>query len=267
MTRPFRALERMEERVLGALQLVDAGTRAPLTRSFEVRALGPGHATLVRNRGGMIVVLAWSELAAHEAAFDAPPATPATGSRSLRLAIRDPLGEYLPRLAVLALPRDPAPAQAGTSESLFEPARVPMFPSASAATGTNWSLLRVSLSETATGDALGGALLRVRRNGEVLARGLTDARGEALIAVVGVPIVTFSDAEGPVTTAALEVVLEAFFDPASGLRSARGESAREAPLVDPLAIEAQSAGLPAASANLSIAARRSQHCALTLDLP
>lgn len=267
MTRAFRELERCEARVLGALQLVDAGTEAPLVRLFEVRLFGPGQASLLRNGSGLIVVRAWSDLAAHEDAFDAPPSAPVVGSRSLRLAIRDPLGKYLPRIATLALPRDASAAQAGNAESLFQPARVPMFPSASAPTGTNWSLLRVSLTETGTGHALGGALLRVRRNGEVLARGLTDARGEGLIAVVGVPIVTFSDHDGPVTTADLAVVLDAIFDPASGLRTAPGQSVRESPLVDPVAIEAQAADLPTASLNLSIAARRSQHRALTLDLP
>lgn len=266
MTHPFRELETLDARVLGALQLVDAVTDVTLERAFDVRVLGPGRARLLRNCSGVIVVSAWSELAAHAIAFDAPPAEPATGSLGLRFSIHDPLGQYLPRAATLTLPREPAAAQSDNADSLFQPARVPLYPSANAATGANWSLLRVSLRETNSGDALGGALLRVRRNEQVMARGITDARGEALIAIVGVPFLTFSEGAGPVTTADLAVVLEAYFDSESGLRTPRNSNAIAAPLVDPSAIEARAGELPRVSTNLSIAARRTQTCALALAL-
>lgn len=267
--RAFRELERHEDRVLGALQLVDAGTGASIDRSFDVRVLGPGQATLVRNRSGLYVIRHWSELAAHALPFDAPPLTPDVGAQALRLSISDPLGQYLPRIATLRLPRDPA---ANAPDSLFQPALVPLYPAASAATGANWALLRVTLTETGSGDALGGALLRVRRNGEVLARGLSDWRGEALIPVVGVPVTTFSDDQNAVVVSEIEVSLEAVFDAATGLRTPiaavrAGRAPAVLPQVDPVALETQIASLPNTSLNLSIAARRSQHRALSLDLP
>lgn len=265
MTRPFRELEHQDQRVLGALALVDASTGAAIDRALELRVLGPGHAVLRRNASGLVVIREWSQLAAHASAFDAPPEAPAIRP-SLRVAVRDPLGQYLPRLASITLPRDPSPEQAASADSLFQPLRVPMYPAAGAATGNNWSLLRVSLHASDNGDALGGALLRVRRNGTVLARGLTDARGEGLVAVVGVPVTTFSDDENAVVVSEIEVELDAVFDRAMGLRTPRGVASVATPWVDPLDLEARADTLPRASTSLFIAARRTQPRALVLDL-
>lgn len=270
--RALRELERQEDRVLGALRIVDAGTGAALERAVELRAVADGRVVLTRNRSGLHVIREWSALAAHAGAFAQPPAAPAIGSRKLRLAVRDPLGIYLPRIAAIALPRDADPANAAAEVSLYRPVEVPMYASASAPPGANWAVLRVTLSATGSGDALGGALLRVRRNGEVLARGLSDWRGEALVPVVGVPVTTFSDDDDAVVVSAIEVTLEAFFDPATGTRTPMaavraGRAPASLPLVDPVALEAQAGGLPSAAAVLSIAARRQQHRALGLALP
>lgn len=266
--RAFRELERVEDRVLGALRLVDAGTGAPIQRRLRVEAVSPPSPRLVHNPSGLVVVASWPPLATHREHFDAPPAEPAPGSLSLDLAITDPDGQYMPRRCRMALPRDPDP---DAPDSLLRALDVPMYPAPAAALGTNWSALRVSLAG-AGGEALGGALLRVRRNGEVLARGLTDWRGEGLVAVVGVPVTTFSEGDDVVVVSEIEVTLEAVFDPASGTRTpaARvraGHAPEVPPSVDPAAIEAAMDALPRASAVLSIAARRQARCPLTLDLP
>jgi len=154
----------------GAVRFTDATTgRAGRTR---LRVEAPG-ASLVRNRSGLYVIRRWDELAAHESEFLSPP--------SVRRPARDPetqrdrsAGDYLSVAAQVRLPRVSDPAHAADADSLFQPAVVPLYPSASAPVGANWAVLRVSLSEAASGDALGGALLRVRSNGAVLARGLTD---------------------------------------------------------------------------------------------
>lgn len=265
----LRERERIHSRVLGALRFVDAGTGAAIPGAMRVEALD-GNARLVRNGSGLLVISQWSPLGEHRDAFPAPPAEPDVGSLSLRLAVDDPSGRYLPRLASLALPRDPDPANREQSDSLFRPVEVPMYPSAAAAIGgNNWSLLRVSLSEQASGDRLGGALLRVHRNGEVIARGLTDWRGEALVMVVGVPVMSFGD-DDAVVVAEIGVQLEAVFDPDAGQRTpaaALEEPHRPCPplRVDPSALEA-AADLPSATTPLAIAARRSRHVALSLEL-
>ncbi len=267
--RALRELERGEWRALGALRCVDATTGVPIERNLRVEAPG---ASLVRNRSGLYVIRHWDALAAHESEFPAPPATPAPGSRSLSLSVADPAGDYLCVAAQIRLPRTGDPAQADAADSLFQPAVVPLYPSASAPVGANWAVVRVSLTESASGDALGGALLRIRFNATVLARGLTDWRGEALVPVVGVPVTTFSEDANAVVISAINVSLQAAFDSASGSRTpaARVRAGRPPaalPLVDPGAIENAFDHLPHTQAELSIAARRSQSVMLSLDLP
>lgn len=269
MTRVLREIERVEWRVLGALRFVDATTGVPVERALRVDAPG---ASLVRNRSGLYVILHWDALAAHESEFLAPPAIPAPGSQMLSLSVTDPAGGYLSVAAQIRLPRVSDPAQAAAADSLFQPAVVPLYPSTSAPVGANWAVLRVSLTETASGDALGGALLRVRFNGTVLARGLTDWRGEALVPVVGVPVTTFSEDADAVVISEINVSLEAAFDSASGSRApaARVRAGRPPaalPRVDPSALESAFNALPHTQLAISIAARRSQSAVLSLNLP
>ena len=243
MSAIFLELERVESRVLGALRCTDGVTGTPIDRPLEVRAAG---ADILRNRSGLYVIRRAEALAAHEASFEAPPALPAQGSVALALTVADPLGAYLPRRATVLLPRDPDPANAGTAASLFRPLDLPLYPSPAAPLAVNWAVLRISLV-AAGGEHLGGALLRVLRNGNVLARGLTDWRGEGLLPVAGVPVTTFSEDEQAVVISEIEVTVQA--------------------LLDPAALEAAAATLPATQQNVAIAARRAQALSLSLTLP
>ena len=265
----IRELERTEWRVLGALRFVDATTRVPVEHGLHVEAPG---ATLVRNRSGMYVIRHWDALTTHESEFLAPPENPAIGSRSLTLSIADPAGHYLPVTAKIPLPRTSDPAQAEAADSLFQPIVVPLYPSTNAPVGANWAVLRVSVTEASSGDALGGALLRVQANGNVLARGLTDWRGEALVPVVGVPVTTFSDNASAVVISEINVTLRAAFDTTSGSRTSAtqvraGHPPSALPLVDPSALEGAFDTLPRTELALNIAARRSQNVLLSLSLP
>ena len=100
MTLLIRELERIDTRVLGALRCVDAATRVQVGTPLDVRIAG---ATVRRNRSGLYVIvraeapLSPAALAAHEAAFDTPPATPAVGDVTLTVTVSDPSGRYLPR--------------------------------------------------------------------------------------------------------------------------------------------------------------------------
>jgi hypothetical protein len=262
----FRERERLEHRVLGALRCVDATTQAPLEQPFTFEAEG---VRLLRNLGGLLVIREWAPLAAHAAAFETPPDAPAIGSRSLELTVRDPSGRYLPRRVRTALPRDPRPERAAEPDSLFRPIDIPMYPSPSLPLGANWVELRVTVTETASGDALGGALLRLVSEGRVLARGLTDWRGEALVPVAGVPVTTWSTEPGAVVVTEIPATLESVFDPVSGRRTAgaavrAGQAPLALPLVEPEAIEAARGELPQAARALRLAAGRSLHVVITI---
>jgi hypothetical protein len=269
MTRVIHELERVEQRVLGALRCVDVNTGVALNTPMTVEI---PQARLLRNRSGLHVIAHLPALAAHEVAFDAPPASPALRSVLLTATVRDPAGRYLPRLAAIALPRDPAAGNANEATSLFRPIDVALFPASTAVTGVNWCVLRISISHNTSGDALGGALLLVRQGNRTLARGLTDWRGEALVSVPGVPITTWSDVPGSVVVNEITAQITAVFDPASGLRTsaARVRDGREPaalPLVDPDRLEAQRNTLPRANRAVQLAAGVSRVLSLSLALP
>ena len=269
MTRLLHEHERFDHRVLGALRLVDATTLAPVDEPMFVAAPG---ARLIRNRSGLYVIRSWTRLAAHEAAFDAPPAAPPAGSESLNVDVRDPSGRYLSRRVTVALPRDANPARADEVISLFQPVDVPMYPSASSPLSANWVELRASVRESASGDALGGALLRVVAGPRLLARGLTDWRGEALVPVAGVPVTTWSTEPGAVVVSEIAASLECYFDAAAGTRTPManvraGMAPPAAPLPDPQALEGARAGLPQSVVPVVLAAGRALSVAVAVVVP
>lgn len=269
MTLLLRELERVEARVLGALRCVDASTRVQVEAPLQVLIAG---ATVRRNRSGLYVIVQADALPTHEAAFEAPPAAPAIGSVALQATVSDASGRYLPRRAALALPRDPAPAHAANADSLFRAIELPLYPAATAPTGVNWAVLRASVHDSNSGDALGGALLIVRAGAQVLARALSDWRGEALVPVPGVPVTTWSDDPHAVVVSEIGAQVELVFDPAAGTRVPatqvrNGRAPVAMPLVDPDALEAQHNALPHVTQAVQLAAGRTQSLSFTLALP
>jgi hypothetical protein len=226
-------LERLEWRVLGALRPVDGTTGMALRGALEASAAG---ARIARNRSGLYVIHEWSRL----------PRTPPLSRRHRRClypaaSVRDhaarPAGRYLPRLATIALPRDPQ-AVGADLQLCFTAVDVPLYPSAAAGLGSNWTAVRASITDNADGAALGGALLRVVAGAAVLARGMSDWRGEALVPVVGVPVTTWSEDEDAVVVSSIAATVEVYFDPALGTRTPivdvrAGRQPAATPLVDP----------------------------------
>jgi len=266
VVRSLHELERLEWRVLGALRPVDGTTGMALRGPLEAFAAG---ARIVRNRSGLYVLHEWSRLPTHAAAFEAPPVLPAPGSEPLQITLRDPAGRYLPRLATIALPRDP---QGVGAESLFAAVDIPLYPSVVAGLGINWTAVRASITDNADGAALGGALLRVVAGAVVLARGMSDWRGEALVPVVGVPVTTWSEDEDAVVVTTIAATVEVYFDPALGTRTPivdvrAGRSPTATPLVDPADIENRRAALATTQQNVSLASRGALNLNLGLDLP
>ncbi len=221
----FREVERQERRVLGAIEFVDATTGARVDAPLVLAPAGTTAAgappRLVRNHVGLTVLQQWPLLAAHDEAFLAPPSAPAVGTLQLDFTVADPAGDYLPRAFSMPLPRDPDPANRGNADSLFTPQRVELMRAARAPLGANWSRLDVRVADAASGDGLGGALVEVREAaaGALLARGMTDWRGEAVLPVAGVPITTWSSDPGAVVATEIAVRLRAFFVPAVGVRT------------------------------------------------
>ena len=208
-------IERIEQRVLGALRLIDRVSQTPLTRAMHLTST---NAALVRNMRGYYVVTHAVGLEAHTAVFQQPPAIPVQGANSYTFEINDLQKRYLPRLVTLRLPRDPNPANIANANSLFRPIDVAMYPASTAALSHNWSTLRASVTQGPDHLPLRGALLQViaTADNSLLASGISDARGEALVIVPGVPITKFADTgdegggggEPPVVVNTLPVRLE-----------------------------------------------------------
>ncbi|HEX6042351.1 hypothetical protein [Longimicrobium sp.] len=206
--------ETIDRRVLAALRFRDAVTGATVAAPLDVRAAG---ARWIRNRRGWWILAGAPGLEAHTASFAAPPAAPALGSVALGVRVADPAGRYLPRVVSLALPRNPDPLKADKPDSLFQPVEVDLFPSPAAAVSPNWAVLRVSA--LGADGPLAGALLRVVRKASpttVLGQGMTDARGEGLIAVAGIPVTTWEEEQGSVLATEVEARVDLFWQAGAG---------------------------------------------------
>ena len=220
--------EDIDRRVLGALRIVDAITGQRVVEPLQLSADG---ITFGRNLSGDLVIRDVSaaisrELHAHTLVFAAPPADPVVGEVEVELNISDYRQRYLPRRATLFLPRDPDPANSESPDSLFQPVVLRMFRSPAGAVAGGWAVLRVHVPGDDESEVLAGALIRVVRtsDGELLGAGLTDERGEALIAVAGIPVTTFDPGEpedpeepsvpatGPVLITSVAATLEVVFD-------------------------------------------------------
>lgn len=183
-------VEVIDRRVLGAMRLVDRATGTILKRLIDVSA---DNVVFIRNRSNHYVFAKVPGLENHTHTFEKPPDSPQLNSVAVTVQAEDPLNHYLPRLVNALLPRDPNPDNAANSDSLFQPQNVNLYVAANAPVRANWSTVRAST--THNNDPVRGALLRVVRlaDNEVLASGISDERGEALVIIPGVPITQFAD--------------------------------------------------------------------------
>ena len=247
-------VETLTNRVLGAIRFLDAVTMVPVTRLLSVEGTG---VAFFRNRRAVYVLTHVPGLEHHQRAFDQPPVTPALNSLSIQIRVRDPKGEYLPRVRSIQLPRDPSPANATQSDSLFQPIDILLYPAPTAKIAPGWAVIRASVTAQATGQPLSGALLRVERTSDAayLAGGVSDSRGEALVAIPGFPAPPWEEGSGPVLTNEVGAILNVVFDPNAGQ------------LPDPDQLEANNSTLPSSSISVALASGRTLTIQATVALP
>jgi hypothetical protein len=231
----FRLVEALDYRVLGAVRFIDAGTGQQVDRPLEVEAPG---VRWIRNRRNLYIVADAPGLSELTAAFEYPDPAPDIDPVTVAATVRDPAARYLARSFSFDLPRDADPANADDAASLFQPVAVLLYPSPTASAVAGWAALRAKVADEASGAPVEGALIRVVKPGadpaddKVLARGLSDERGEAFVPIPGIPLMTWSDEESAVLANSVNLRIEAYADP-------------EAPRpVDPDALEDDRAALP-----------------------
>ncbi len=193
--------ERIDSRVFGAIQLLDAATGAPITR--PLRPVAP-RLTLVHNRRGQYVITNTDSptLAPYRNSFDKPPTiTP----ENFDLSITDPIGEFLPATLRLSLPLPEA--------ALFTPIAVTLYSAPSRALSPNWAAVRVTVTkpDNAPIPAAGLRLtIPTTPPRELIA--ITNSMGEALLPIAGLPFIFVSknnneEVLSSTTTAKLQLLL------------------------------------------------------------
>ncbi len=187
---------RIDRRALCGVRCVDAITGQRL--SIPVRIDAPG-TRWTQNRSGDFALLDAPGLAAHSHAFDAVPAQPLLGGTPLDLTVHDPTGVFLSRRLRLPLPLDPDPAHASQSDSLYLPIPCRLYRAPHAALPPNWAVVRGTVAGRNAGSVLAGALVLAvsTADGRILGRGLSDARGEVVVAAAGIPVTTWSELQAP----------------------------------------------------------------------
>jgi hypothetical protein len=220
----------LDRRALGAVRFVDATTLLPVNTPLEVEADG---VRWYRNRSGLYAITGAPGVPGYTTSWSAQPDDVELGSVHVTLTVRDPSGRYLPRRRTVSLPRDPdpehvpstgakpadfLPEQDDTVGSLYLPIDVVLFPAPCAPVAPGWAVVHATVAGDTPESRLAGALIRVVRDVDDahLGSALTDARGEALIAVAGIPVTTWTHGSGSVTTTTVEVTLDILHDPEAG---------------------------------------------------
>lgn len=201
--------ERLDRRVLGAVRILSGVTGLPLDAPVTITG-----ATVVRNRRGDYVLLAVDGTAAFDdylATFENPPASPAPESVAVALRVEDRSGRYLPRRFTVALPRSPNPADA---DSIFVAHPVVLYPAPAFTAAMNWALVRATIRTAGSDAPVAGALVQVLNEAaQMIGAGMSDERGEALIAIAGLKLMSAGGGNGNVTTTDYDVTLRARVDP------------------------------------------------------
>ena len=219
--------ESVDRRILGAFICVDSITGNSIPGPIPVTA--PQWA-LKQNHSGVYVIFDGPGLDSLTTQFI--PSTTWPTPVSFEVTLQDPNLKYLPRRANVKTPQSvpvipPAPAGSETNPAaiaalqnpatVFDPQKVPLYPSPSAPFGPNWAVIHASVirSGTTPPQGLPWAVLQITRNSDnaVLATGQSDVNGEALLALLGLSPQPNTSGTGPVTLSTVAVTAKAFFDP------------------------------------------------------
>ena len=203
--------ESVDRRALGAFRCIDSITGSaavePMATSSTQLAVRPNHS-------GIYVIFNGPGLSALTTQFSPPTAATWANPSPFEIIIQDPRRRYLPRRVQLQAPQPlGVPSDAA---SFFNPQSVTLYPNGAAPILPNWAVVRVSVVRTGTPppNGLPWAVTRVTRTSDntVLATGMADSQGEALMAVAGMGAQVSKNAAGAVTDVTVGVSVDAWFD-------------------------------------------------------
>jgi hypothetical protein len=205
----FVEKERCDRRLIAALRCVDGITQGSIRQPLQLSAAG---SRFTRNRRGLYVLLQAPGFETYRHTFDLESLAVLPSVPPLEITVTDPSGQYLPRRFSLSLPRG---MDDTVDDYLFRPALIRLYPSPLGATNPGWAVLRTTVMNDDTNQRLPWALVEVVQNGQTTLS-QADWRGEALVAVPGIPVTTWSSGEAPAPASTTEVSaqLTVLFDPA-----------------------------------------------------
>src|SRR5437764_5671762 len=199
----------LDRRVLALLTFTDA-MGADVLSPVSVVADG---IKLFAKRPGAVVIAEAPGFEIYSAAFDPLPAAPAVGSVTLQLDIRPSDPALGVRRAALVLPRDPDPTHADQPGSLFRPIEIALLSTPMAEPTGLAAALSVTVRRADDNRRVEGPLVRLRpEGGRPEAHAMTDAAGDALLLVPGVPLA--NPGAGAIVRPDIAADLDALVDPA-----------------------------------------------------
>jgi len=180
-------------------------------------AVGGRALDIRRNASGYFVVFQTEGLRDLTLQFN--PTTPWPSARAFEVTIVPAGTRYLARRAQVRLPRKPTPVT--DVDSSMRPLDVALFPGPAAVLGFNWAVIRLSVTKGASRIGVPWAMLRLTRDSDaaVLATGMSDRQGEAVLAVPGIGQSTNISDEGDVLTTTVAATVTAYVDPANLART------------------------------------------------
>jgi hypothetical protein len=204
---PAPTYDLLDRRVVAMLTFTDA-VGARVLSPVSVAADG---VRLFVKRPGALVIAEAPGFETYTAAFDPIPAAPAVGSVTVQLDIRPADPALAARRAGVALPRDPDPTRSDQPGSLFQPIEIALLPTPLAELTGLTAALSVTVRRADDDRRVEGALVRLRpEGGRPEARAMTDAAGDALLLVSGVPLA--SPGAGAVVRHDISADLDAVID-------------------------------------------------------
>jgi hypothetical protein len=200
-------IENIDRRVLGAFQWIDAISRKPVLNALPVLSKS---LKLRAKPGGLYVVFDAPGMTELTTQFDVTSPWPAPAT--FEVQVDDASRQYLPRRAQVAFPRALTPLS--DPNSVLAPQRIALYPAPAAPTAPNWAVLRISVRDAAK-KSLPWAATRILRTSDntVLATGMTDRRGEGLLAIPGLGVRANANGGGAVMESSVAVMVQAIFDP------------------------------------------------------
>ncbi|HEX4319709.1 MAG TPA: hypothetical protein VHZ52_02310 [Acidobacteriaceae bacterium] len=192
----------VDRRVLGGIAFASAITGTSIVDSLVVRNT---QLQLRVNRSGIFAILNAPGFTKLNSEFDVVPADWPAISTAFEITVQDPSLRYLGRRAMVQAPQ--------TIASLAAPQKVVLYPGPAGEVEPNWAIVRATVTDTHANGLPWAVLQVLKSDNTVAATGMTDQRGEALLAVPGLGVQVSSGGSGSVTESTLAVTVHAWFDP------------------------------------------------------